>query len=73
MADGGTVAAIILVLAAALFVVYALYLSVQVVREKENVIIERFGEFKAVVRPPCTGVCACRLYMTQTMHLCLAS
>lgn len=46
----GTAAVVIIVVLVLLFVVYSLYLSVQVVREKENVIIERFGEFKAVVR-----------------------
>ena len=61
--SAGTTVAIILVVLFVLLVLYAMYISVQVIKEKENVIVERFGEFKAVVRGtpspslavPCAG------------------
>lgn len=61
MADAGTVVAIILLVLFVLLVLYAMYISVQVIKEKENVIVERFGEFKAVVRcgVGCLGRACC--------------
>lgn len=49
--SAGTTVAIILVVLFVLLVLYAMYISVQVIKEKENVIVERFGEFKAVLTP----------------------
>lgn len=48
---GGDIAAIIIVVVLVLFIIYSIYLSVQVVREKENVVIERLGKFRAVLTP----------------------
>lgn len=50
MVEGGTIAIIVVVVVVVL-VVYSIKISIQVVREKQNIIIERFGEFKAVLTP----------------------
>lgn len=49
--SSGTIVAIVLVVLVVLFVLVSISKSIQVVREKENIVIERLGKFKEVLTP----------------------